>query len=220
MKLPWKPPLPSAFELAQMAASARFKAHNPSDAIEQALIMWMEGVKLLVHLANDPKIFGYTQDYERMVESMRKWRFDNEKTAREALARQKHPDNAPLRLGSSENDSEAMHYLLANASNKRDQFKSFAKFKSAWVDENAWPKDDIENPRTTVAEVKAFIKAREDERRYKGARGARERREKANSGKRQKKSKYNFAQRLSDELRKQSEKSRNRRKFARQTGRK
>jgi hypothetical protein len=157
-----KPPLPTAFELAQLAGSARFANVSVPEAIGESLELWMYAV---LERAALQKASNYSE-LQLALEKLRNEKFSRNSQFYEALsiarAHIENSENRRLTIGTSHRDSEAMEWLKENAGNKLERFQNFGHFRRAfdkWIDRSS------QSDQVTVADLKAFLKARQANRR-------------------------------------------------------
>ena len=135
---------PTTTELAQIAAVIR--SGNPKlglmDCANDALGLWMDCAIVLM---------SHEQKSEREQELQKQW-------ARQRYL-MRNPDERRLQFG-YDNDSECVRWLLENATNPRDQLKTFRAFRSAWLE--YCPGD--QSTGIYVYELKRFLAAREKTR--------------------------------------------------------
>jgi hypothetical protein len=175
-------PFPTPFELAQLAASNRFRALSRELAVKEALIFWMKAIVELYDVQKHPETMDLRQQYQDLLEDQNDRERDCSEQADEYFAKRDDPENQTVRLGKSEETSEAMDIIRLFAKDDRDKFKSFARFRQAWIAWGNWkPDPDLSVPKgfTTLRKIKEFLESREKSRREASTRRAQKRRETA-----------------------------------------
>lgn len=127
--------VPTAYEISRIAVALRGPgaAKNPIEAIREALGLWLVAAVQLEEAAKEPNPYCALETFP-LSDASERFFAEFIKPEEEALAKLRRQSEREKSFGTSFEDSEPMKWLSENAKDKRDRYKSFPKFESAWTD--------------------------------------------------------------------------------------